>query len=139
AQGNLQANIAAGPGAGCIGGATTAGCQNNFAYTGAPGTAPLPIFLAYFNALSSANAGNAALYSGANWTNATFLGFLATFNPSPFGFASNNTTNGLQGNATFRGNAITAGVPANFFVANPDVSAANVVKNYYKTRYNALQ
>ena len=29
---------------GCIGGVTTAGCQNNFAYTGAPGTAPLPIF-----------------------------------------------------------------------------------------------
>ncbi len=126
AQANLQANLAA------TGTAT-------FAFTGAPGTAPLPIFLAYFNAQSAANAGNAALYTGGNWTNATFLGFLARFNPNPFGFASNNATNGLQGNATFRGNALSAGVPANFFVVNPEVSAANVVKNYYKTRYNALQ
>ena len=36
AQANLQANIAAGRGA-------------TFAYTGAPGTSPLPIFLAHFN------------------------------------------------------------------------------------------
>jgi hypothetical protein len=139
AQRNLRANIAAGPGAGCIGGATTAGCQNNFAFTGAPGTAPLPTFLAYYNALSAANAGNPGSYTGGNWVNATFLGFLAERNPQPFSFASNNGTNGLQGNATFRNNALTAGVPANFFIANPESSAANVVKNYYKTRYNALQ
>src|SRR5204863_5949270 len=43
AQKNLQANIAAGRG-------------NTFAYTGAAGTAPLPIFLAYYNAQPSANA-----------------------------------------------------------------------------------
>src|SRR5262249_41936255 len=41
AQANLQANIAAGPGAGCVGGVTTVNCQNNFAFTGAPGTRPL--------------------------------------------------------------------------------------------------
>jgi hypothetical protein len=127
AQANLTANIAAGRG-------------NSFAYMGpGTGTSPLPIFLAYYNAQPTANAGNAALYTGGNWTNATFLGFLAKYNPNPFGFASTNGTNGLQGNATFRGNALTAGLPANFFIANPDVSAANVVKNYYKTRYNALQ
>jgi len=126
AQGNLKANLAA---------TGTA----SFAYTGAPGTQPLPIFLAYYNAQPGANAGNTAAYTGANWTNATFLGFLAEKNPTPFNFASTNATNGLQGNATFRQNAITAGLPANFFIANPESSAANVVKNYYKTRYNALQ
>ena len=75
AQANLQANIAAGRG-------------NTFAYTGAAGTAPLPTFLAFFNAQSAANAGNAALYTGTNWTSATFLNFLASRNPNPFGFAS---------------------------------------------------
>ena len=39
AQANLQANIAAGRGA-------------TFAYTGAPGTTPLPIFLAHFNGIA---------------------------------------------------------------------------------------
>ena len=75
AQANLQANIAAGRGA-------------TFAYMGAgTGTNPLPIFLAHFNAANAANAGNAAVYSGAQWTNATNLGFLAARNPNPWGFA----------------------------------------------------
>ena len=69
AQTNLQANIANGRG-------------NTFAFTGAPGTAPLPVFLAFFNGLSAANAGNAAAYAGGNWTNATFLGFLAAQQPA---------------------------------------------------------
>jgi outer membrane receptor protein involved in Fe transport len=139
AQANLQANIAAGAGAGCIGRVTTAGCQNNFAFTGAPGTAPLPIFVAYYNAVSAANAGNAALYTGTNWTNTTFLGFLAALNPNPGGFASNNGTNGLYGNSTFRSNALTAGLPANFFVANPNVSNSFLRTNLDDTKYNSLQ
>jgi hypothetical protein len=127
AQANLQANIAAGRG-------------NTFAYTGVPGTSPLPIFLAHYNAQPTANAGNAALYTGTNWTNSTFLGFLAARNPNPFGFASTNGNNGLLGNATFRGNAITAGVPANYFVPNPEtLGGAVVVSNLTRTRYNALQ
>jgi outer membrane receptor protein involved in Fe transport len=127
AQANLQANIAAGRG-------------NTFAFTGAPGTVPLPIFLAYYNAQPTANAGNAALYTGTNWTNGTALGFLAARNPNPFGFASTNTTNGLQGNGAFRGNAITAGIPANYFLANPETNGgANVTSNLNKTRYNAVQ
>jgi hypothetical protein len=127
AQANLKANIAAGRG-------------NTFAYTGAPGTVPLPIFLGYYNAQPSANATNSALYTGGNWTNATFLGFLAAQNPNPFGFASTNTTNGLQGNGTFRANALTAGIPANYFLANPENNGgANIQSNLNKTRYNALQ
>jgi len=140
AQRNLAANILAGPGGGCIGGVTTAGCQNNFAFTGAPGTAPLPIFLAYYNAQQRANAGNPALYTGSNWANASFLAFLASRNPNPFGFASTNTTNGLQGNATFRANALAAGIPANYFVANPATNGgATIVTAVNKTRYNAIQ
>ena len=117
AQANLQANIAAGRGA-------------TFAYTGAgSGTNPLPILLAHFNAQNAANAGNAALYTGTNWTSATFLGFLAARNPNPWGFATTGT-NGLVGNTTLRNNAVTAGLPVNFFVANPDLlGGANLTTN----------
>jgi hypothetical protein len=127
AQRNLQANIAAGKG-------------STFAYTGAPGTAPLPVFLAYYTGKSADNAGSPTAYSGSSWTNSTFLSFLAPLNPNPYGFASTNTSNGLQGNATFRSNALKAGVPANFFLANPNNNGgAIVVSNLNKTRYNALQ
>jgi hypothetical protein len=126
AQANLQANIAAGRG-------------NTFAYTGAPGTAPLPTFLAFFNGVGSAGAGNTASYSGTNWTNTTFLNFLAARNPNPWGFADDNA-NGLMGNATRRANAAAAGLPANFFVANPDyLGGAEVVGNGGYTKYNSGQ
>ena len=135
AQANLQANIAAGRGA-------------TFAYTGAPGTSPLPIFLAYFDAQNASKAGDASLYSGANWTNANFLGYLAAQNPNPFGFMCNNATgctagtipNGLLGNTTFRANAAAAGLPANFFVANPDaLGGALLTTNVGGTRYDSMQ
>ena len=108
AQANLQANIAAGRGA-------------TFAYTGAAGTSPLPTFLAFFQGLPSGQAGNTANYTSTQFTNATNLGFLAAQNPNPFGFASVNSTSGFVGNAGFRTNGINAGLPANFFLANPDV------------------
>ncbi len=126
AQANLQANIAAGRGA-------------TFAYTGAAGTAPLPTFAAFFNGVSAGNAGNTALYTGTNWTNQTFLNFLAARNPNPFGFASAGT-NGLMGNATFRSNAATAGVPANYFVANPDLlGGAFITTNIGSSKYDSMQ
>lgn len=127
AQANLAANIAAGRG-------------NTFAYTGAPGTSPLPIFLAHYNRVPAANAGDPARYAGGNWTNTTFLGFLATYNPQPFGFASTNGTNGLLGNATFRTNALNAGLPANFWVVNPGlIGGANVRTNNGFSHYDSLQ
>ena len=55
---------------------------------GAPGTAPLPILLAHLNAQPFANAGNAALYTGTDWTAAAFLALLAQRNPNPYGFAN---------------------------------------------------
>ena len=126
AQKNLESNIAAGRG-------------NTFAYTGAAGTAPLPIFLAYFNAVPASAAGDTARYSGTNWTNTTFLGYLAKYNPTPYNFA-NTGTDRLIGNATFRNNALTAGLPANFFQANPDlIGGANIVGNGGATYYNSMQ
>jgi hypothetical protein len=132
AQRNLQANIAAGRG-------------NTFAYTGAAGTVPLPIFLAHLNGRPTDQAGNTALYTGTNWTNNSFLQLLAAQNPNPFGFANssstgNAATTALLGNATFRNNAIAAGLPRNFWVANPDlIGGAIVVLNSHKTRYHSLQ
>ena len=126
AQSNLQANIAAGRGA-------------TFAFTGAPGTSPLPIFLAFLNGVGSGRAGDTTAYTGTNWTNSTFLGFLAAMNPNPFGFASTNATNGFVGNSTFRLNAIAAGLPANYFLANPDVlGGADFTTNFGGTRANAV-
>ena len=130
AQANLQANIAAGKG-------------NTFAYTGAPGTVPLPTFLGYFNGQSAGNAANPAAYTGANWTNATFLGFLAAQNPNPFGFlstSSNNASTSFLLNSTFRANALAAGIPFNYFVANPDlIGGAFLRGNQQSTYYNGLQ
>src|SRR6185436_7724846 len=134
AQANLQANIAAGRGA-------------TFAYTGAAGTSPLPTFLAFFQGLPSGQAGNTANYTSTQFTNATNLGFLAAQNPNPFGFASVNSTSGFVGNAGFRTNGINAGLPANFFLANPDVlggtannsAGANLTTNFGGTRANSIQ
>ncbi len=126
AQRNLRANLAA------TGTAT-------FAYTGRPGTAPLPTFLGFFNGQNAANAGNPAVYTGTNWTSATFLNFLAEQNPQPFGFASAGTT-GLMGNATLRANAAAAGIPANYFVANPDLlGGAFLLSNVGKSKYDSMQ
>jgi hypothetical protein len=137
AQANLKANIAAGRG-------------NTFAYTGAPGTVPLPIFLAFYGGVNASRAGDASLYSSSQFTNTTNLGFLAALNPNPYGFASVNATSGLVGNATFRNNGISAGLPANFFLANPDViggltspnngnGGANLTTNVGGTRANSMQ
>ena len=69
AQANLQANIAAGRG-------------NTFAYTGAPGTSPLPIFVGAYNARSSSQCGKSRRCTPARTgRNTTFLGFLAAVQP----------------------------------------------------------
>jgi Carboxypeptidase regulatory-like domain/TonB-dependent Receptor Plug Domain len=123
AMGNLQANQAAGLG-------------NTFAYTGAAGTTPLPIYLAYFNGSRDVN--NPGAYSGNNWTNSTFVGRLARQRPQPYDAAGD-----LDGNATRRGNAANAGMPANLFVVNPDVSTSGNDNNIWTSdaysSYDALQ
>ncbi len=81
---------------------------------------------------------NSALYTGDNWTNQNFLNFLAACNPNPFGFA--NWLRRPDGQRCAPANAAAAGVPANFFLANPDLSAGLIVStNIGPTKYHSLQ
>jgi hypothetical protein len=128
AQANLLANNAAG--------GSRAG---SFAYFGpGTGTSPLPITLAYFTGNPASAAGNQALYSNASnslFRNATFLNPLAQFNPAPLTFAA-----ALHNDAGRRTNAGRAGLPANFFLTNPDLrGGAFFIGNGGYTRYDALQ
>ncbi len=122
AQANLQANLAAGNGA-------------RFNYTGAPGTAPLPIMLAWLSGVPGAQAGNTAAYTGAFWNDATFLSNLAVRSPQPTTLAQN-----FMANATIRSNGALAGMPANFFIANPNHQGGAVLtRNEGETDYHSLQ
>jgi len=126
AQANLRANIAAGRG-------------NTFAYTGAPGTAPLPITLAYFSGLSGATTNNPASYTSTNFTNTTFVNTLALNNP--FVCCGTNSYSGaLDNNATFRANALRAGLPVNFMLTNPDLRGGVFLRgNGEDTIYHSMQ
>jgi len=132
AQANLQANIAAGRG-------------NTFAFTGAPGTSPLPIYLAYL--VGRSDASNTAAYTGTLWANPNFTSPLARFNPNPIQFsntntgpASSNSNTGLFGTPERRANAARAGIPQNVFVANPGLlGGANVRQNLIDSHYDSLQ
>ncbi|MGH9842101.1 MAG: carboxypeptidase regulatory-like domain-containing protein [Blastocatellia bacterium] len=141
AQANLQANIAQGRG-------------NNFRYFGpGTGTSPLPIMLAFFSGTPVAQAGNQSLYTSTNFANATFVNALAINGPAPGVFAGfgagtgalafNGVGIGASGfinNATFRNNGITAGLPANFFLANPGkLGGAFSIENNGRTWYDSLQ
>jgi len=121
AQANLQANIAANRG-------------NTFKYFGpGSGTSPLPIFLAHYNA--SAAADDPSKYTGSNWTNSTFLGYLARMNPNRS--ASPRRTQPTVCSETRRSDQRAGGgQPANLFVLNPNVIAANA---YQSGRFQHLQ
>ena len=122
AMANLQANNAAG--------GARAG---SYAYFGTgTGTTPLPIYLAYLNARSDAT--NAAAYTGTNWTATGITQDMTFRNPSPGNGAAD-----LDGSATFRGNALAAGLPANLFVLNPAMNAVNVTDSGAYSDYHALQ
>jgi hypothetical protein len=126
AQKNLAANVAAGKGA-------------TFAYTGIPGTSPLPIFLASYNSIGAANAADPTKYTGAQWTNTATVSSLSYLSPNIGTFASTNTTTGLFGNTQFRANGQTAGLPVNFWVMNPDVATANLRTAEGFTKYHTIQ
>ena len=120
AQANLTANLAAGRGA-------------TFAYTGAAGTSPLPILLAYINGRPSSQAGSTSSYTGSTWTNTNYVTELTLRNPDPQGLAGRLISD-------FRANGLTAGLPANFFQANPNhTGGADITRNEGKTRYHSLQ
>jgi hypothetical protein len=122
AMSNLQSNIAAGRG-------------STFAYFGpGTGTAPLPIFLAYFDGISRDRAGDPQLYRSALFRSSTFLNPLARFNPNPYAAAD-----ALDTDLASRNRALGAGLPANFLLVNPDLlGGALIVENDERTMYNSM-
>jgi hypothetical protein len=127
AQANLAANIAAGN-------------NKGFAYTGIPGTSPLPIMLAWLT--GSTNATSTAAYNISSFTNTggTLANYLVKSNPQPQSFASYLQTS----NAAYATNAKNAGYPANFFIVNPGVSSGGDwitgrPEDSINNKYDALQ
>ena len=114
AQANLQANIAAGRG-------------TTFAYTGAAGhvaAADLPRVLQ--RRRRARRPATPTSYTGAQLDQRDVPRIPRGDEPEPVRFlparrCTRDATNGFVGNATFRNNAAAAGLPANFFVANPDM------------------
>ncbi|GMV20485.1 MAG: hypothetical protein AMXMBFR57_04340 [Acidimicrobiia bacterium] len=125
AMANLQANNASG----------VTSRRGSFAYFGAgTGTQPLPTYLAYLNGRTDAT--NPAAYTGgtSTWASTTFAGRLSAASPSPISAAGD-----LEGNSTRRANAARAGLPANFFIPNPQMNAVNVTDSGAFSDYHALQ
>jgi hypothetical protein len=111
----------------------------SFAYFGpGTGTSPLPIYLAYLN--GSRDAGNPLAYTGGanTWTSSTLAGRLVWTNPN-LNTGTANAVIDLDGNLTRRQNALAAGLPANFFVVNPDANQVNVYDSGAFSDYHALQ
>jgi hypothetical protein len=133
AQRNLRANVEQGFGP-------------SFAYTGLPGTSPLPIILAHLNGLGPASAntprpatcaaGNTQPYCGNLWTNTGFVGQLDPFNANP-GFASglylNTSTLVPTGmNTRYFNNAMNANptlFASNYWQLNPQLNTVAVMTN----------
>jgi Carboxypeptidase regulatory-like domain/TonB dependent receptor len=127
AQGNLVANIAAGKGP-------------TFAYTGIAGTSPLPIMLAYFQGLSGADVNNPAKYTASQFSNSSWYNLLLPQNASPNSFACCGTTSLYGASATFRNNALAAGLPANEFIVNPGyLNGMFIADNGGHTYYDSFQ
>ncbi|HEX8181864.1 MAG TPA: TonB-dependent receptor [Pyrinomonadaceae bacterium] len=140
AQRNLIANRAAGRG-------------NNFRYFG-PGTNtnPLPILYSFFTGQNGANASAcggagqptcASVYSSSSFANATFITNLLPNNNNVVGFANTLSAGGGVSPTTgdfYFNNGIASGLPANFFVANPDaiLAGAALTDNGQKTWYDGL-
>jgi carboxypeptidase family protein len=129
AQANLRANIVAGQG-------------TTFAYTGAPGTSPLPIFQAFFAGMALNNSANQspASYTSANYRSSSWYNQLNYFSPSFTGIAGQGTS-GLQ-NPALDANRTAAGLPANFFRANPAIGSGGTAQLRTvagNRRFNAIQ
>jgi hypothetical protein len=106
---------------------------STFAYTGLPGTSPLPIHLAYLTGRTDAT--NPAAYNAStNFAAQAFLTRFSTFNPNVGGAV------GALDATAFRANALTAGLARNFLVLNPQALGGTfVVQDNNWTKYNSLQ
>ena len=134
AQANLRSHVLAGCG-------TTGNPACSFAYRGpGSGTSPLPIYLAYLTGNPASRADDQARYTGGSWTSTNFTNPLAMNNPNPFTPAGTNANTGLDGDPGRRSNAAAAGLPVNFFRANPDLQGGVLVTgNGGYNRYDSLQ
>ena len=134
AQANLRANIIAGKG-------------TTFAYTGAAGTSPLPIFMAYLKGIPLADARNqdpnqytsVSQFTSSSWYNS--LNYYSPAITTIAGTGSSGLQNGITTGTGFDANRIAAGLPINFFIANPTVAqgAAYLETTAGNTRYNSMQ
>ena len=134
AQANLRANIIAGKG-------------NTFAYTGAAGTSPLPIFMAYLKGIPLADARNQdpTQYSTVSqFTTSSWYSSLSMYSPAMTTIAGTGTS-GLQNGITLGtgldANRIAANLPINFFMANPALASGNAYLETTSgnTKFNAIQ
>jgi len=134
---NAQRNLAASIASGC-GAAPLPACT--FAYRGpGTGTVPLPVYLAFFSGVNATQAGDALRYTSTLWTNSNFISPLG-YNTANIFTPAGTGTSGLAGDPTRQLNSIAAGLPANYFRANPDMlGGARVVTNGGFTRYNSMQ
>jgi hypothetical protein len=117
AQKNVYANLNAGRG-------------KNFRYYGpGTGTYPLPIILKYLSP-NSLDPNNPTNYTttvlgsaqGGFFTNSTYNNWLNNYSPSPYSLCCGTSSSGsLTSDLTRRNNALSSGLPANFFLVNPDV------------------
>ena len=133
AQANLRANVIAGLG-------------NTFAYTGAAGTAPLPIFMAYLQGipLNDVRNQNPASYTATQFTNSSWYNNLSMHSPGLISIASTGTNglqNGLGLGTGLDVNRQAAGLPANFFMPNPALAQghAYLEVNGGNRKFNAMQ
>ena len=133
AQANLRANIVAGNG-------------NTFAYTGAAGTSPLPIFMAYLQGIPLGDARNQvpANYTASQFRSSSWYNNLNMYSPGMTGIAGTGTSglqNGIGTGTSFDANRIKAGLPINFFMANPAIALGNadLETGAGNTRYNGIQ
>jgi hypothetical protein len=139
AQANLRANIA--------GDMAEAG----FAYTGLPGTSPLPIALAHIMRRTNANSPDAYTRDGSGgggyglFTASSFTGELDPFFPDPWGYAENfylDTAStgslGIEPGISTRlfTNATAVGFASNFWVLNPNIDEVQVQTNSTNKPYN---
>jgi hypothetical protein len=119
AQANWYANLSAG--------------TQSWAYTGNPGTSPLPIALAFLQGLSAADANNPAKYTS-NQFGSTYGYIFDKHYSSILSYPSL-----FDGNANYRANGLAMGYPANFFRTNPDKRGGPyIVGNGGRTDYHAL-
>jgi hypothetical protein len=83
----------------------------------------------------ASQASDATKYTSSNFTSTTWVNTLAKYNPNPSSYGSN-----LQSDATRRANALSAGLPANFFYVNPTVSSGGawLSTNMGFSRYESM-